>query len=249
MEIVWDELVDAFLNTNPDIIYFLDRGTGEVFSVPDDYDDEAFWQEIEANEEQFLQIPGFDYDLVLTEGPQHAQKLARQAAEEGRPLVVAAGGDGTVNEVINGLMLANLNGNVRPSLAVLPVGRGNDFAYGMGVRETLEENIALIARDSRKWMDIGKVSGGDYPNGRYFGNGIGVGFDTIDLKACGEAGIAACNVPDYGTTDVADSAIAMMLTLPLMSRTTQYRSKRRTFPARRFPFTRYTKTKIFSLRK
>ena len=63
MEIVWDELVDAFLNTNPDIIYFLDRGTGEVFSVPDDYDDEAFWQEIEANEEQFLQIPGFDYDL------------------------------------------------------------------------------------------------------------------------------------------------------------------------------------------
>lgn len=40
----------------------------------------------------------------------------------------------------------------------------------------------------------------------------GVGFDTIDLKACGEAGIAACNVPDYGTTDVADSAIAMMLT-------------------------------------
>jgi len=63
MEIVWDELVDAFLNRDPDIVYFLDRGTGEVFSVPDDYDDEAFWQEIDANEEQFLQIPGFDYDL------------------------------------------------------------------------------------------------------------------------------------------------------------------------------------------
>jgi len=40
----------------------------------------------------------------------------------------------------------------------------------------------------------------------------GVGFDTVDLKACGEAGIAVCNVPDYGTTDVADSAIALMLT-------------------------------------
>jgi D-3-phosphoglycerate dehydrogenase/C-terminal binding protein len=39
----------------------------------------------------------------------------------------------------------------------------------------------------------------------------GVGFDIIDLKACGEAGIAVCNVPDYGTTEVADSAIAMML--------------------------------------
>ncbi len=41
----------------------------------------------------------------------------------------------------------------------------------------------------------------------------GVGFDTVDLKACGEAGIAVCNVPDYGTTDVADTAIALMLTL------------------------------------
>ena len=40
----------------------------------------------------------------------------------------------------------------------------------------------------------------------------GVGFDIVDLKACGEAGIAVCNVPDYGTTEVADSAIAMMLT-------------------------------------
>ncbi|MBI3373143.1 MAG: C-terminal binding protein [Betaproteobacteria bacterium] len=39
----------------------------------------------------------------------------------------------------------------------------------------------------------------------------GVGFDTVDIAACGEAGIAVCNVPDYGTTDVADSAIAMML--------------------------------------
>ena len=40
----------------------------------------------------------------------------------------------------------------------------------------------------------------------------GVGFDTVDLEACGDAGIVVCNVPDYGTTDVADTAIAMMLT-------------------------------------
>lgn len=40
----------------------------------------------------------------------------------------------------------------------------------------------------------------------------GVGFDVVDLEACGAAGIAVCNVPDYGTTEVADSAIAMMLT-------------------------------------
>lgn len=62
MEIGWDELIDAFQNQNPEIIYFLDRATGEVFFVPEDYEDEAFWQQIDVNSEQFLQIPGFDYD-------------------------------------------------------------------------------------------------------------------------------------------------------------------------------------------
>ncbi len=64
------------------------------------------------------------------------------------------------------------------AIGLLPVGTGNDFAYGMGVRGTLEENIALLAKDTRRWMDIGRVSGGDYPEGRYFGNGVGVGFDA-----------------------------------------------------------------------
>ena len=62
VEIVWDELVDAFMNATPNMIYFLDRSTGEIFSVPDDYEDESFWQEIESNDETYLQIPGFDYE-------------------------------------------------------------------------------------------------------------------------------------------------------------------------------------------
>jgi hypothetical protein len=62
MEIVWDELIDAFLNPSERQVYFLDRSNGEVFSVPADYEDETFWQEIEANDDQFLPIPGFDYE-------------------------------------------------------------------------------------------------------------------------------------------------------------------------------------------
>lgn len=62
VEIVWDDLLDGFENSDPEIVYFLDRDTGEVFFVPVDYEDDAFWEEIANNEEQFLQIPGFDYD-------------------------------------------------------------------------------------------------------------------------------------------------------------------------------------------
>jgi len=62
MEVVWDELIDAFLNDDPQLMFFLDRETGEIFFVPDDYEDEAFWQQINSHVDQFLQIPGFDYD-------------------------------------------------------------------------------------------------------------------------------------------------------------------------------------------
>ena len=61
LEIVWEDLMEAFENGDPDLIYLLDRETGEVFSVPADYDDESFWQEVDTQQERFLEIPPFDY--------------------------------------------------------------------------------------------------------------------------------------------------------------------------------------------
>jgi YegS/Rv2252/BmrU family lipid kinase len=128
--------------------------------------------------EALLKSHDLEYDLVQTERPWHAAELTEKAAREKVDVVVVASGDGTANEAINGLMKARVAGFNHTAIGLLPVGTGNDFAYGMGVRGTLEENIALVARDTRKWMDIGRVSGGDYPQGRYFGNGVGVGFDA-----------------------------------------------------------------------
>lgn len=62
VEITWDDLLDAFENVDPETVYFLDRETGEIFFVPIDYEDDDFWEEIESNEERYLQIPDFDYD-------------------------------------------------------------------------------------------------------------------------------------------------------------------------------------------
>jgi len=88
---------------------------------------------------------------------------------------VAAGGDGTANEVINGLMLSKSP----PVFGILAIGRGNDFAYGAGIPSDLAVCVDLLADAEPKPLDVGRVTGGDYPAGRYFGNGIGVGFDTI----------------------------------------------------------------------
>lgn len=129
--------------------------------------------------QNLLDERGFESDLVLTEGVGHARRLGEQAVEAGVDLVVAAGGDGTINEVINGLMNPALNGRKRPALGVLPVGRGNDFAFGMGIPQELSQACDILAGGQRRRIDIGRVSGGDYPEGRYFGNGVGLGFDTV----------------------------------------------------------------------
>lgn len=119
------------------------------------------------------------YELNLTEGHWQAVEMAREAALKGFEVVVAAGGDGTVNEVINGLMGVKDEGGAPPALGVLSIGRGNDFAFGMNIPAKLEEGIKTLAGNYRRQIDIGRVFGGLYPQGRYFGNCVGVGFDAI----------------------------------------------------------------------
>lgn len=121
---------------------------------------------------------GLEFDLVCTEGPWHAADIAEQGAKDGYDVIVTASGDGTANEAVNGLMRARAAGISHSAFAILPVGTGNDMAYGLGIRGTLEESISNLASNSRKKIDIGFVKGGDFPDGRYFANGVGIGFDA-----------------------------------------------------------------------
>lgn len=61
VEIVWDDLLDAFTSGKGDRVYFLDRMTGEIFFVPSSLEDEEFWRQVENNRDRFLEIPRFDY--------------------------------------------------------------------------------------------------------------------------------------------------------------------------------------------
>lgn len=63
VEIVWDDLLDAFTSGKVDRVYFLDRLTGEIFFVPSSLEDEEFWHQVENNRERFLEIPRFDYGV------------------------------------------------------------------------------------------------------------------------------------------------------------------------------------------
>jgi len=128
--------------------------------------------------ESSLRDSGLDFTLVRTQGMWHAAELAENAVMQGFDVVVCASGDGTANEGINGLMRASRNGYSKPAFTVLSIGTGNDFASGCGIPANLEEGLQALKRGKRKRIDLGFVQGGDFPEGRYFGNGIGVGFDA-----------------------------------------------------------------------
>jgi YegS/Rv2252/BmrU family lipid kinase len=124
-------------------------------------------------------VSQFDYKMVVTEHPGHAIELSQQAAIDRYKYVIAVGGDGTSNEVLNGLMQAWDRGYRETVMGVIGVGRGNDFAYGFGILPGLDHGFAIIQNNNVRPMDVGIITGGNYPSGRYFGNGVGIGFDAV----------------------------------------------------------------------
>ncbi|HDQ46410.1 MAG TPA: diacylglycerol kinase family lipid kinase [bacterium] len=122
---------------------------------------------------------GLGFDLVRTERPWHAAEIARKGVKEGYDVLVAAGGDGTANEVLNGLMQAVEAGEGSAALGLLGVGRGNDFAFGVGVPHDVTRDTLILKEGKKRIIDVGRVTGGRHPEGRYFCNGVGIGFDAV----------------------------------------------------------------------
>lgn len=120
-----------------------------------------------------------DFDIAVTERPGHAIELAKQAAIEKIGIVTAVGGDGTANEVLNGLMEAYHLGDSSSTMGIIAIGRGNDFAYGFGIPPGLPEGFKVLTEGKPTKMDVGYITGGNYPHGRFFGNGVGIGFDAV----------------------------------------------------------------------
>ncbi|HEY5468130.1 MAG TPA: diacylglycerol kinase family protein [Coriobacteriia bacterium] len=114
------------------------------------------------------------HDTVETESPGHAVDLA--AAASGYDVVVAVGGDGTVHEVLNGLM--RHPAEQRPALAVLPTGSGNDTCRTLGIPFDLSDATMLLSTGERRRYDVGSC------NGLYFNNSFAAGLDAkVTAKA------------------------------------------------------------------
>lgn len=125
---------------------------------------------------------GLVYDHSYTEGSGHAIELAREAASDGYRYLVAVGGDGTVNEVANGIM--NTKNAADVSFGVVSTGTGSDFARSAGIPMDWEHAGSILMSTKRRIIDIGVVT--FVKNGknieRYFVNAAGIGFDASAVE-------------------------------------------------------------------
>lgn len=126
---------------------------------------------------QFLQAKAREnrsLTLAPTTGPGDAQQLAARAVADGAELVVAAGGDGTVNEIVNGL------GTTGVALGVLPLGTANVFARELGLPLRLDAAWDVIERGATRDIDLGRAEANGVT--RYFAQLAGVGLDAIAVE-------------------------------------------------------------------
>jgi YegS/Rv2252/BmrU family lipid kinase len=121
-------------------------------------------------------------EIAMTERPGHGIDLARQAAIAGHPLVIAVGGDGTIHEVVNGLMQARTGGYGTKAetveLGIIGQGTGGDFRKSLGLEHRLDRYVEALASGKRRAIDVGKFFGGG-KTAHYFVNILSVGMGGL----------------------------------------------------------------------
>lgn len=128
------------------------------------------------------------FEQEPTRGPRDAERIAREAVRAGVDRLVVAGGDGTLKEVVSGLLAAGVGSYAE--IGVLPLGTGGDFLRTLGVPRQLDEAIACLAAGKPRTVDAGRVRCLD-PSGRqtelHFVNVASLGLGGLVVRLVNEA--------------------------------------------------------------
>lgn len=118
-----------------------------------------------------------DIDVAMTERPGHGTDLAREGAKAGHELVVAVGGDGTLHEVVNGLMQAKAEGKTA-QVGLVGQGTGGDFRKTLNIEHRLDKYVDALASGKERPLDVGRFSGGGKSD-HYFVNILSAGMGGL----------------------------------------------------------------------
>jgi YegS/Rv2252/BmrU family lipid kinase len=138
------------------------------------------WEKISG----LLKKEEIPFIVTFTEKKGHAINITLEAISSGFRKIITVGGDGTLNEVVNGVFTNNICKTTDILLSLIPVGTGNDWGRMFGIPLDYEKAVKIIAGSKTLLHDIGLVS---YYNGsekklRYFINIAGLGFESVVVK-------------------------------------------------------------------
>jgi len=147
---------------------------------------------------KMLNKSGFEYELNVSEFPKHTIQLTIRAIEKGFRNLIVAGGDGTLNEAVNGIFTQTVCSPEEITIGMIPVGTGNDWIKTFGIPNEYNAAIQIIKNGDSMRQDVGRISftENDLAKTCYFANMAGFGFDamvaekTNRLKNKGRTGIS-----------------------------------------------------------
>jgi diacylglycerol kinase (ATP) len=106
---------------------------------------------------RYLQEYGLSVDVALARPKKEALPIARKAVEDGYKIVIAMGGDGTIEAIIRGVLDSKAGRRSKAHLGILPTGTANNIARSIGIPQDLKEACKLIANDHFRKLDVGQV--------------------------------------------------------------------------------------------
>ncbi len=147
------------------------------------------------NFKQGLENAGIDFQFAITEWRMHAKELAIQAIEQGIRHLVAVGGDGTANEVVNGIMEQKSWSSTDITFTILPVGTGNDWIKQHQIPKDFSQWLQYFKSGKTSYQDVGWLTYRNSGNGkkRYFINVAGMAYDAYVAKKAEALGTRISN--------------------------------------------------------
>ena len=138
------------------------------------------WKEIK----EYMDQKGVSYDYVQSEGFGSVERLAGILANNGYTTIVVVGGDGALNDAINGIMLSNAEHKEDIAIGIIPNGIGNDFARYWDIGMDYKQAVDWIIKNRHRKIDVGFCNfyDGEKHQRRYFLNAINIGFGARIVK-------------------------------------------------------------------
>lgn len=140
------------------------------------------WPKIEA----LLLTYQFDFKYEFTQFSKHSTDLVHQAVNDGFKNIISIGGDGTLHNIVNGIMTQTVINSTQINVGIIPIGTGNDWVKTHAIPKNIERAIKIIKNGNTALQDLGKIEFIDQSKKNVFFNNLaGVGFDGYVVSKVG----------------------------------------------------------------